>query len=103
MSRFFSTLLGLFAGITIGGIIGVLFAPEKGIHTRERLSYRLNKASESLRDSLEELIENTASDDPNDSASRRRKAVVSDLENKAEDLLSEVDKLFSQIKREKGA
>ena len=38
-NSFFAFLFGIFAGC----ILGLLFAPEKGAHTRDRLSFLLDK------------------------------------------------------------
>jgi len=38
------------AGLALGGILGVLFAPDKGSETRKKLKISGNKLSENLRD-----------------------------------------------------
>lgn len=100
MTRFFATFFGFLTGAAFGGILGILFAPEKGVHTRERLSYQLAKASESLRENLEDLVEK--SKETNSAAAQSGRQVVTELESKAENLLSEVDELYAQIKKAKG-
>ncbi len=46
-------LLGVLAGIAVGAVLGVLFAPEKGGNTRRNIS----KKGEDLADALNEKID----------------------------------------------
>lgn len=38
------------AGLAVGGLLGVLFAPDKGSETRKKLKISGNKLSENMRD-----------------------------------------------------
>ena len=50
-NSFFAFLFGIFAG----GILGLLFAPEKGTHTRDRLSFLLDKYKKRVEELMESL------------------------------------------------
>jgi gas vesicle protein len=97
MSKSSNTLMFM-AGAGIGVALGLLFAPETGKNTRDKLSYQLSKYSEDL----EELIKNLREGKnlPLNQAKSEGNKVISDAKNKAENLLSDVNKLIDQINRE---
>ncbi len=96
MSKGGSNFLMFITGAAVGAAIGILYAPDKGINTRDKLSYRLDKYREMLENLLEDISENkelglsTAKSDG--------EKVISSAKVKAEQLLSDVDELLNQIK-----
>lgn len=52
-------LLGVLSGIAMGGLFGMLFAPEKGTVTRKKISKTRKSQVDKLRDRINEFIENT--------------------------------------------
>lgn len=46
-------LIALGAGIAIGGLLGVLFAPGKGAETRKKLSNAGNDLADKIKDNLD--------------------------------------------------
>ncbi len=85
-------------GIATGALVGILFAPEKGEITRDRLSYRLSKYREQLDKLVNELM---PSDDlPENFQKSEGQRVVKDAREKAERLLEDVDRLMAQIKQQ---
>lgn len=53
-------LIGLLAGLAAGAALGLLFAPEKGTDTRDRLTQSLKDLSDSIRDKAADEINNLA-------------------------------------------
>lgn len=50
-------LLGILAGATVGAALGVLFAPEKGVVSREKISKKGDDVWDSLKCMIEDLYE----------------------------------------------
>ncbi|TDB65112.1 YtxH domain-containing protein [Arundinibacter roseus] len=100
MSSSSRTLLAFLTGCATGAILGVLYAPEKGEITRDRLTYRLSKYREQLEKLIADLIE--GKNLPDSLAKAEGERVVSDAREKAEKLLEDVDRLMAQIKNQNG-
>ncbi|RYF67045.1 MAG: YtxH domain-containing protein [Cytophagaceae bacterium] len=98
MSRTGRDLTFLLTGIAAGSLVGLLYAPDKGKITRDRLSFRLSKYREQINQLLDELSNST--DLPENSSKNEGQRVVNDAREKAERLLEDVDKLMAQIKQQ---
>jgi gas vesicle protein len=96
MGRTTNTLLAFLAGAAAGAIVGILYAPDKGSNTRDKLSYQLDKYRTQLEKLIEELIEGKKV--ASSSAKSQGEQVINDAKSKAEKLLSDVDELIGQIK-----
>jgi gas vesicle protein len=98
MSSSSKTLVAFLAGVATGAVIGILYAPDKGEVTRDRLSYRLSKYREQLEQLIADLID--GQELPDSLAKTEGKKVVDEARDKAERLLEDVDRLMAQIKGE---
>ena len=56
-----STVVGLLAGLAAGTVLGILFAPEKGDETRDKLSQSLKDLGDSIKDKAADEINNLSS------------------------------------------
>ncbi|WP_020600501.1 YtxH domain-containing protein [Spirosoma panaciterrae] len=98
MNRLGRDLTFLVTGIAVGSLFGLLYAPDKGKITRDRLSFRLSKYREQINALLQDL--GGSSDQPENSSKNEGQRVVNDAREKAERLLEDVDRLMAQIKQQ---
>ena len=98
MSKTSNTLLSFLLGATAGAIVGILYAPDKGSNTRDKVTYRLDKYKIMLEKLLEDLI--NGKDIPQSAAKSQGQKVIDDAKERAEQLLEDVDNLIDSIKKE---
>lgn len=98
MSRTGRDITFLVTGIATGTLFGLLYAPDKGKITRDRLSFRLSKYREQVNILLEEL--GNSGNQPENLSKNEGQRVVNDAREKAERLLQDVDRLMAQIKQQ---
>ncbi len=95
MSKSSNSLIAFLIGAGIGTSIGLLFAPDTGTNTRDKLSFKLSKYQKELEDLVEDLME--GKETHLNEAKTEGKRVISEAKNKAENLLNDVNKLIDQI------
>ena len=95
-----NTLLAFFVGAATGAIVGILYAPDKGSNTREKLSYQLDKYRVMLQDVINDFVSDRETPLTSEAKSQGQK-VVDEAKTKAEKLLEDVDELLMQIRGKK--
>jgi len=53
-------LLGLLAGLSVGTVLGILFAPDKGTSTRKKISHGKDEYLDDLGQKVNNLIESVS-------------------------------------------
>ena len=97
MNKSTATIVAFVAGVATGAALGILFAPDEGKNTRDKLSFQLDK----YRLKLLEVIKNlgTGKEGAFSHAKSEGQQVIAQTRSQAEKLLDEVDTLMSQIKK----
>ena len=98
MSKRSNSALAFLLGAATGAVLGVLYAPDKGSSSRDKLSFLVDKYKSELEQLVNSLVE--GEDGASSIAKEKGKKVISDAKQKAEKLLEDVDELIGQIKGE---
>ena len=53
-------LLGVLGGLATGALLGILYAPDKGINTRKRIKRKSNEYADDLKDLYDTSIESVS-------------------------------------------
>lgn len=96
MNKLAVGILGLLTGVGVGTVIGILYAPDTGTNTRDKITFRLDKYKEKLEELLDELMKSKNLQE--NTAKSEGQKVITDAREKAEKLLLDVEELLSQIK-----
>lgn len=92
-------IIGLLTGATIGSAISILYAPDTGRNTRDRLSYRVSKYIDDLNELIDELKKERKKMESE--AKQKGDKVVKDAKNRADDLIREAESLLENIEKKR--
>lgn len=95
-----NNLFAFMMGAAVGAVLGILYAPDKGSNTREKLSFQLDKYRKLLQDLIDDFVSGRETPLTTEAKSQGQK-VVDETKNKAERLLEDVDELLEQIRGKK--
>ncbi|MCC5944802.1 MAG: YtxH domain-containing protein [Bernardetiaceae bacterium] len=95
----FSIMAALLGGALAGTFFGILFAPDKGQNTRDRLNYQLYKTRDRLKEIIDELVE--TKELPVSSAQEEGQRLISDVQSKTEHLLSDLEGMIAELQNKK--
>lgn len=93
------TLFTFAIGLAVGAIAGILFAPDTGKNTRDKLSFQLDKIQEKLQETIKELLK--GQEEAISSAKVESQKVISDAISQAEKLMEEVEAIRKQVANKK--
>lgn len=60
MSKKTDFIVGALAGLAVGSLLGVLFAPDKGVETRKKIAKKSKQTAEDLKEKFNEFVDNVA-------------------------------------------
>ena len=97
MSRSGGSFFAFLFGILTGGVLGILYAPDKGTNTRDKLTFQLDKLKKQLEGFINDIID--GKDIIDNEAKEEGEKIVKEAKDKAEQLLDDVNDLIGQIKK----
>lgn len=100
MSKSSNTVVGLLAGTVIGATLGILFAPDKGIKTRQRLSEEALAARDKFAERATEIKEQVSATvtEKRETLDTQLENVVSNMSHKADDVITVLEKKLKELK-----
>ncbi|HSD06624.1 YtxH domain-containing protein [Flavobacterium sp.] len=100
MSNKGNTIIALLAGITIGAGLGILFAPDKGSNTRDKIKDGFDDLKDNFSDKLHEVSEKFLGKGILNKAEidRNYDNIVASLSEKTEDVVSYLENKLKELK-----
>ncbi|RZS90760.1 YtxH domain-containing protein [Aquimarina brevivitae] len=94
MSNTTNTLLGVLAGTAVGATLGILFAPDKGSKTREKIQDSALKARDEISDRA-----TTISDELTSRFTSEKKQFQKDLDGLVDDMSMKADDVITSLEK----
>ncbi len=97
-----NTILALLTGAAIGVGMGILFAPDKGSKTREKIKDGFDEAKDDLKQKLEDVSEQLKNKFANTKCNFEDsyEDMVSNMSHKTEDVISFLETKLTELKKE---
>jgi gas vesicle protein len=97
-----NSLLALLTGALIGAGIGILYAPDKGSKTREKIKDGFQDAKDDLKNKLDEVSEQLKSklNNSKDNLEDSFEDMVSNVSYKTEDLILFLEQKLAELKEQ---
>ena len=95
-----NNLSNLLIGTAIGGVLGVLFAPDKGENTRKKLKAEALVAKDKLAETAEEVKEKVTAtvSSQKENLETQLESVMSNVSYKADDVITTLERKLSELK-----
>jgi gas vesicle protein len=84
-----NVFLGVLAGAAAGGLVGVLFAPEKGSRTRRQIANKADDYVDDLKEKFEDMVDGVK--DKYESIMHDSKAIATKGKGKLKEAVNDTD------------
>ncbi len=100
MSDSGNTFLGFLAGTAVGAVLGILFAPDKGINTRQRITDEALLARQKIEETAAELKEKAVATatTQKQTLDEQVESIVSSASYKADDIITALESKLKDLK-----
>ena len=101
MSNNGNTFLGILAGTAIGTVLGILYAPDKGINTRRKLAEEASYAKDRFVENTYQLRDQVADTiaHKKENLDSQIESIVSNASYKAEEVITVMEQKLAELKQ----